>query len=446
MTNSRDVSRTFWLLVLLALSIRLVVLWINLTHASPFVWADDSRSYIRCADSLVSHFAFLDARGMPTWTRPPGYPSLLALTFATGKGASDNFIATLIVQVLMSTGVVMFATHLALRFAGYQRGMLVGILMALEPSSIASSNLILSETLYTFMLTAAVLACWTWLERPATSRLLGFAFLISLLPLVRPVALHLPWVLCALVIWRAPAGVRVRQGLLFLALALLPSAAWSARNWVHFGSATFDKSGPVAKAMFAREVELRAGSPNALSGPHAPWRLDFAHGHQLPRREAMAIQEKYFTDVIKSHPAEAAKEVLYTGVKLVGVPDNLLSVVVRGHRTPFEEGTVSGRLRWLLTQGWLLPVILLGMALSVGGVLSIPLFAFRIFRARQWKPVAWGFGVFVIVIITYHLALASFVRHAGARYRLPVLPLLALTLVVGTLGVGRTRVEPSVES
>ncbi len=436
MTRRIAPSKIFLSLVLLAAVVRLAVLWLNLSSATPLITLPDSTSYVQCAESLARNFSFVGEDGRATWCRPPAYPALLALTFITGIASPDKLTGVLIVQILLSSAVVALTAHLVFLFGGDWRGVLAGALLVFEPSSIAYSNLVLSETLYTFILIAGILACWTWLVRPTWRRLIGFAVLASALPLVRPIALHLPWVLFPVVFWRAPTTKRFKHAVVFLSIALLPSAVWTARNWAHFGSAAFDQTGPLAKALFARQVEIRAGAPDLPFGPEAPWHRQFANGDVLPAPEAMARQEAFFRDTLQAHPSETAKEVLYTGAMLIGVPDSYLHDQVTGHPIPFMEGSVVGRLRWIRSQGSLIPLILLGMALSVGGVVLLPFFAWR---ATRFTLAPQACAAFIVIMIVYHLVLSSFVRYQGERYRVPILPLLVLTLVLGASGVPRDR-------
>jgi 4-amino-4-deoxy-L-arabinose transferase-like glycosyltransferase len=439
-------ERVFWSLAAIAFLVRLAVLWTNLSHAQPFTTVPDSGSYLRWGQSLADHGAMVGPDGQPALSRPPGYPALLALTFLTGLATPDRLAGALVLQVLVSSIVVALAARIASVFGGRSTGLLAGAILAIEPSSISYSNLILTETLYACVLVAAVLAFWRWLTGSGLLALTWFAALLSFLPLIRPVALHLPWVLCPIVFWSAPRSLRLKSAVLFLTIALLPSAAWSARNWRHFGIAVFDQTMPLAKATFARQVEDRAGPPGAQSGSDSYagsdniWSRHYADSGSLPIPEAMHRQEDYFRATLTAHPVAAVEEWAYTGVTIIGSPDSWLQAQLTGHLVKTDEGSVLSRLRWLVRTGPLLPVILLGMIISLGGLALLPVF---VWQSRTWPSPRRSFALLMATLVVYHLVLASFVRWQAERYRVPIMPCLAIVLLVGAFGLataaGRRR-------
>jgi hypothetical protein len=432
----------YWSIGILALLVRGAVLWLNLGHPTPFVTLPDSGSYIRCAEGLVRDLSMVGEDGQPYWDRTPGYPAMLALAFVTGLAGPDRLAGVLLVQIVLSSAVAVMGVWLATTIGTWRHGLVVGVLLALEPSLVTHSNLILTESVYTFVITGVVLVAWKWLARPGHGSLIGLALLTAALPLIRPVAYHLPWVLAPIVLWRAPAGSRVRATAAFLILALSPSVAWSMRNYVHVGAFALDQIGPLSGAMFARRIELRAGLPETPEAPDSPWRRDFADGRTLPPGEAIARQKSYFADVMRTHPVETLKELLYSGTVMIGVPDSHLHTMISGDRIQFEEGTVRGRLQWLRTLGAILPLVLMGMLVSIGGVVLIPLFLWRV---HQSGPAARGRAALMVIFVAYHLALAAFVRYQGERYRVPVIPLLTIIVVCATAGTRRTVESGQVE-
>ena len=124
MTSRMAPNRMFWSLVILAVMVRLTVLWLNLTSATPLITVPDSVSYVQCAESLVRNFAFVGEDGQATWCRPPAYPALLALTFVAGIATPDKLTGVLIVQILLASAVVALTAHLVLLFGGGWRGAL----------------------------------------------------------------------------------------------------------------------------------------------------------------------------------------------------------------------------------------------------------------------------------------------------------------------------------
>jgi len=427
-------TRAFWTLAAVALLVRLAVLATNFSHPQELVTVPDSGSYLKCGASLAAHGGIVGDDGRPAWGRPPGYPAFLALTFVTGLAAPDRLAGALVLQAIVSALAVALAARAASVLGGRSAGLLAGAILVLEPSGISYSGLVLSETVYAFALMAAVIAGWRWLTGPGLANLAWFALLIALLPLIRPVALYLPWLLLPIVAWSAPRPLRLKAALLFLAIALLPSAAWSGRNWAYFGSPFFDQTGPLGKAIFARLVEARAvpevqGEGTIWTGNSEPWQRYYSEKGPLPTPQAMDRQASYFRETLLKHPVAAFVEWAYTGATMMAAPDTWLHSQLTGHRIEFEAGGAA-RLRWLLGTGPLLPLILFGMAVSLGGALLLPVFAWS--ALEDAPPLRW-FRILLATVIVYHVILSSFIRYQAERYRVPIIPFLAIVLAVGAL-------------
>ena len=429
-------DRTFWSLAAIAFLVRLAVFWVNLSHAQPVTIAPDSESYIQTGESLAFRGGIVGDDGQPVLGRPPGYPAFLAFTFLTGLSTPDRLTGALVLQLMVSALIVALAGRMASVFGGRRFGLLTGAMLAIEPSGVSYSNLVVSETLYTCVLLAAALAFWRWVTGPGPLPLMGFAALVALLPLIRPVGLYLPWLLGGIVSFCAPRSWRLKSAALFLAIALLPTAAWTARNWRHFGVAVFHRTGPYGQALFAWQVELRASNQDIPEGPEMgsehPWQRYYDERGPLPMPQAMARQEEYFRETLKAHPVAAFQEWLFTGATIVGAPNSLLQAQLTGQPVSFGDGSVATRLRWLAGTGPLLPVILLGLVLSVGGVACLPIVAWQ---SRAWPPPRRSFAILVIAVIAFHLVVSAFVRWQSDRYRAPIEPFLATLLLVGTYGL-----------
>ncbi len=71
------------------------------------------------------------------------------------------------------------------------------------------------------------------------------------------------------------------------------------------------------------------------------------------------------------------------------------------------------------------------MAVSVGGVLALPPL---VLRARAWPREKQAHLGLLILLILYLLLMSSFVMYQSGRYRVPVIPLLVVTLSCALLG------------
>ncbi|MDP8969513.1 MAG: glycosyltransferase family 39 protein, partial [Actinomycetota bacterium] len=161
--------------------------------------------------------------------RTPAYPAFLALVLAASGGSVEW--ATF-VGILIAVGTVGLTFALARDLFGPPAGYGAALLIAIDPASVAWSNFLQPESLFTLLLTGAVVL-WYRAQRhglPWQAAVAGL--LVGVAILTRPVALYLPLVLVAVGWLIARVGVRQRiaVGLTFLIVSALPVAAWVTRN------------------------------------------------------------------------------------------------------------------------------------------------------------------------------------------------------------------------
>ena len=421
----------FMAFFLIGLVPRLLVLNIALHRERPVYTWQDSYGYIMMAHNLADGTGFQD-EGHPQYHWPPGYPGFLALIFAIGIASPVHLAGALIAQVLLASLVVGMVSLLALRLGGTPVALLSGTLMALEPASIAHANVILTETLFTFLLLLAVLTWIWWWDSPKTYRLLTFAGLVSLLPLVRPVATYLWAPIALLLLFVRPSSVsRTRTLVVFITLATIPIVAWTLRNYIVIRVPIFAGVGQVNEARFARDVADLAGEPREVSTLTQPWQDDFGPDRGMSFPQVVKARHDYFISVLMRHPAAALERLALTAAEGLGVPDSRLPDILLKEVPSFQGGSVPDRLRWLWRLHWLGGLLLLGMAVSVGGVLALPPL---VLRARAWPREKQAHLGLLILLILYLLLMSLFVMYQSGRYRVPVIPLLVVTLSCALLG------------
>ena len=424
----------FWSLFALSLAIRLLVLGVNLHHPKPAFFEPDSTDYIRDADDLAHGNGLRELDGSPSMRRPPGYSGWLAMFFAAGIASPTSPTGAVAAQMVLAALSVALAAQLAFWLAGARAALVTGLLMAFEPSCIASSDLVMSETLYTFGLLCAFTAWWRWLARPRAGGLAILAACIGLLPLIRPAGIYLPFVFALLVLGFGPASSsKWRSAALLLALALIPVTAWRVRNFSLLGSSEVSSIGPWVEALFARSVEAMAGDVSPAS---APWSQDFAREQGLATARALELQHRYFRETLGRHPVLAARRVALNALVMAGAPNDRLTRLVMESPPDVPGGSISGRLSWLRRVGPLSALLVMGMVISLGGIVFLPVLALR---ARTWDASRKAMLAALITIALYQWGISSLIQYQADRYRIPMIPLLAISLVVGILGTFRPR-------
>jgi 4-amino-4-deoxy-L-arabinose transferase-like glycosyltransferase len=411
--------------------------------------APDTPSYERTALALLADGRFWTAPGSgePQVHRTPGYPALLAATYAV-VGRSP--IAVVAIQLVMSGVILILASRLASGTGAAARWTALAIL-GLDVTFFASAQYLLTETFFTLQLVLFVLL-WTAMRDPAApgSRHLALAaaagFVLAAMALTRPIAYYLPPLVALVTVLLARrdgwTGRRIWTGVAALLLpAVLILGIWQARNlWVS-GSGTFSQITNVSLLIYraADVVARRDGIP-----------LEVARG-QLYR----GIQEQY------PHLA---------GARLLDAGGAQARRILLTHPLLTTGGMVDGLARMMLVPGENALLELLGVDQTSGPAgdlvrLDLPsfvrkwvverpaefsLFAFALahlalvyvlvaialWRRPPEAPGSRDLVVVAVVLAAYLVALSSG-PEAYPRFRVPIAPLLAILA-----GLGCQHLEP----
>lgn len=217
-----------------------VTAWLSL-HDPTAYYAKDTWSYLQPALELVGAGSFT-TYGVPELFRTPGYSVLLSLGASVGAVEA----VTLGLQILLSCLTVYFVYRLAeglyadARVAGWS-----GLAMSVEPLSIISSNWLLSDTLFTALL-AAALYCLLRFTRERRGGLLYLAaVLLAVTVYVRPIGYFFPVVvMLVLLSWACYQRERqmLQQAVVFGVLAATLIGAWQIRNALATGYRSFSSA------------------------------------------------------------------------------------------------------------------------------------------------------------------------------------------------------------
>lgn len=227
--SSAEPGRASWRDVgsITALALLARVVWLRTPGLFP-----DGDEYLTLANWLrLTHTYTLDGR-MPTSYRPPLYPALLA---ALSTISSDPVSTVLFLQCLLGTLTVTMCFLTARRVFGRRAALVGAIMLALAPVTARFSSVLLTETLFIFLLVSGTSA---WMR--GRTILTGVCFGAAILTR----AILLPFVVALGVAGLVP-GLRIdrRACRQIAATALLMIAPWIARNFVQVGRATVADSG-----------------------------------------------------------------------------------------------------------------------------------------------------------------------------------------------------------
>jgi 4-amino-4-deoxy-L-arabinose transferase-like glycosyltransferase len=224
-------------LFLVAVAVRLLYVSAGLE-----VPAQDTPDYDEIANNLLSGAGFVSHENwfghpMRSW-RAPLYPLFLAAVYGI---FGHSHLAVQIVQAILGAATAVLVCLLAMRLRS-EIAPLAGWAAAIYPPLVATASEVMTESLFTLLLVAAVLTTLEARGRNDQRWALAAGVLVGLAGLVRPVGLLTAPAVLAVAAWeeRAEMAVRPRRWAPFaaafslgVAAALLP---WTARNALVHGA------------------------------------------------------------------------------------------------------------------------------------------------------------------------------------------------------------------
>ena len=434
-------NRWFWLVVAVALVLRLLLLRAA-TQETAFT--PDSEGYWRLSANMLERGEFaLDGRA--EIFRTPGYPTFLLIGHlaAADTRLDPSFSpwkVPVAVQVLLDVLLVGLVYALGLVLVSGRVGLIAAALQAISPVVVASSCRVLSDSLYSLLFAAAVLMMVGYLRARRRWALLASAAILAAACYVRPAALVMAAVFALAALCRPK---RLIGAAVFLGVFAAAVAPWVARNilradYAGFSSFAADSAYyfPAAEVIahnertdaetvrrrLRREDAERSAAPNVTPGAAARCRR---------RRAAKVLLDNPGTCAMlhaKGCPAfwlPGATDVLeVAGVTAGG--RNTLAVLRRDGLWAAARHYFGGSTGAIALA---VPMVLI-LAVKYAAVLACAIVRFRLRMGIE----AWLLTAIVLVS-----ALLPGVA-AVPRFRVPVEPILNLAAAMGLLAVwGRRR-------
>lgn len=377
----------------------------------------DSATYLRPARFLLQGAGFVHAPGVAETLRTPGYPLFLLPFLLVRQTAA----AVVIAQHLLNGLLAMAIYLLARRRLGRAPALLAAILFAIDTPTIHYANKVLTETLFTAMLFGLFLLALRIVERPRMRDLASAGLLAGALVLVRPVAIVY---FAALAVAFAIERIGWKRIAAFAAIALALPLAWAARNAHHTGvfhvasiagsnilayraagAVAIEDGGDFATELPPVQQELLADADGeieeAMHIPDAGELSDAVRGREYGRIGRRILLE---------HPRGAAMLTLRGILVLLFESDWEAMMMVSG----IDESTVH-----LVIDAWSAALIVFALI----GLAAL---------ARRDRPLALLLGLTIAYFV-----LISAGGEAEARFRVPIVPMLAIAAAAGADAVAR---------
>ena len=332
--------------LLLAATVRVL-----LFQRFPIFLTADSPDFLGAAEGIASEFDFFSG-SFRDW-RLPGYPIFLALVSWLVPWTSSWLVA---VQKLLGLATTAAAMESGRRVAGLPGMLCLGLFVGLHPGYLLQEHMVMSESLFVFLLWVVVLCVFAVLERgPKASfgwgAALGLTVAATLLVRSNGVFVCLPVlaIVWAARVWRdlgdGPFGDgpfceeaesrwagtlrAVRRSLPFVAGAGLALAvvwgAWIVRNQIYLGTPKpfTDNTHRSRIVYLAQHDLLRTDLPEMAGYEFDPDEWSTAYDimlHQLPEGEEERTARRIVAEQIGAQRSDYLREAWRGGVHFLGLP------------------------------------------------------------------------------------------------------------------------------
>lgn len=226
-----DTRRRLAMILLLAFSCRAALL-LAVWHHDEWALRNDSPTYLALAVSMVHEGTFW-YDGQPELMRTPGYPAFLVLG---GVRSPLHFGGAQILEVLLGVAWVLLTYLLAEALVGSPAALWAALLHALSAAPVAYSVLVLSDGLFSLLITAALLLLVRHFRDRTWTSLAGAVVVTAAAAYTRPVGFLLVPAVVVVLLFR-PRGL-VKAAVFAGCFAVLV-APWFARNYLEAGYVGF---------------------------------------------------------------------------------------------------------------------------------------------------------------------------------------------------------------
>ena len=232
----------FFTIVVIALIIKLSLFAFAAIHAPQSKIQPDSDSYIKTSATLASKgvFALQDEKGAFVYdiVRTPGYPLFLALFNGVMKVPFNGII---LIQIGMTLLTALIVYRAALEIDP-KIALLSSVIILLDPPITIFSLMILTETLFMFLMALFILCFTLYLKRREAVFLLSSALLLAFATYVRPISYYLGFAVAVFIVYALRKdGLKkaLSHALILLLIVYSLIGAWQFRNYARCESAAF---------------------------------------------------------------------------------------------------------------------------------------------------------------------------------------------------------------
>ncbi|MCW3072735.1 MAG: hypothetical protein JWO44_2625 [Bacteroidetes bacterium] len=230
-------NKPLLIILLLAFIIRLTLLITVFVKNPDGIYVYDSYGYWNLGYNMFHEGTFSQSENAPLdpdYYRTPVYPLFIAFAEMIGP---EGF-SIIILQIILSVLTCYIVYRLAEQITGNRFiSNTAALIVALDLPSVAMTTIVLTETLFTFLMILSFYFFTRFLKNDQRKDILYAAVFSGLLILCRPIAFCIPLLFIAFILYKNIRSIKIflRNTLLYGGIVLLVLSPWLARNKITFG-------------------------------------------------------------------------------------------------------------------------------------------------------------------------------------------------------------------
>lgn len=222
------------LVLIIALTAR-SLLFLGILLRNDVFFLTDTDGYLNLGDNIYRHAFFSSDNIQPDASRTPLYPFFIALF----KWIGLSNAGVIFVQIIISSVTSLFVILITHKLLGdWLPACLAGGIVAIDIPSIVLANCLLTEALFTFLITLSAWYLVLYIKHDKTIALLTSGILLGLSVLCRPIAVYFPFAaaILFLLFFKMPKVYVFRRILAYFISCYIFVVPWLVRNQTVFGS------------------------------------------------------------------------------------------------------------------------------------------------------------------------------------------------------------------
>lgn len=434
-------SKWFWIVLVASLVVKGLFFYKQSFIPARF-YTPDGYHYKQLADNLIKYgsFAALSPRTgrlYPEIIRTPGYPAFLAAVILCIPQDFPLEYIVAFIQIILASLTCGLVYLLAKKIFNRTAAVIAGLLSVCDMTSTVLANLMLSDTLFVFSFFCSFYLSITGIMDRKKGRLATAGFFLGLATLFRPISLYAVLIFMCLFIYLRKK-ISPYNALFFLLPFFLIIGSWKARNYLRTGNSAFSAQSSVfimgVASDIKSEVEKRPfretenyfkqhimdrfereeSKSDSLKKPvSAEWEIII--------REAgiNRLCTTVFLEQISGYPDIFLTNYLNNLIRFVAEPDYISYLWCFGGPPSFHLEWSWDKISRINRYGFSL--VILSQAILLFVLWSG--FVYANITMLSWDD-KW-MGLMLITVVLY-FTLTTSMAHIEMRYRMPVIPFLAL--------------------